>query len=241
VETVPESAAGLSPQQRGEALAKEAAQAANEGDTARAISLIEQAIRLDAIGALNRYHEFRAELYLSVGRGAHHRALMLYSLGVTLAKKGHTRDAIAAYETAHMLDPLFLWPLNNLAWMLSTRGTSSVRDGRQAINYAKRACEQLNMSCWAFLGTLAAAHARVGDFEKAVEVQTESLRLAPDDHKAESEDMLRSFRSGSAYVDEGQPVAAGGTMTEDEIAALDDDRLKDELRALIATRRTAEH
>ena len=235
------AAEGLAPEQRAEALAIEAAQAAKEGDIARAIALIEQAIRLDAIGALDRYHELRAEFYRSIGRGAQFRALMLYSLGVMLAKKGHIAEAVTAYEAASALDSLFLWPLNNLGWLLATREAASVRDGREAVKYATRACEQSNMKCWAFLGTLAAAYARVGDFERAVEVQVGSLRLAPDGRKAEPECLLQCFRSGLPYVDEGQPVAAGESVSEAEIDALDDGQLKDELQELMAIRRTSEH
>ena len=97
------------------------------------------------------------------------------------------------------------------------------------------------MSCWAFLGTLAAAYARAGRFERAVEVQEVSVRLTPHGRKDESEAMLRCFRSGSAFVDDGQPVAAGATISEAEIDEFDDEKLKRALHELLALRGASLH
>ena len=79
-----------------QALAEDAGKLASEGRTPDAIRLIERAIRLDPIGALDGFHALRAELYRSLGQQAHDRALMFYQLGVVLGQKGYREDAALA-------------------------------------------------------------------------------------------------------------------------------------------------
>ena len=103
----------------------------------------------------------------------------MYSHGYHLAHTGRYRDAALAYQEAARIDPLFLWPLNNLAWMLSTNKDRSVCDGAQAVAFALEVCEKSNWNCWAFLGTLAAAYAASGDLSKAIGWQQANLPFVP--------------------------------------------------------------
>jgi hypothetical protein len=79
------------------------------------------------------------------------------------------------------------------------------------LKHAIIACKRSKSCCWAFLGTLAAAHAERGNFKQAVAWQTVSLGLAPVDHKIDSLIQLRHYQAGRAYIDEGLPKAAGGS------------------------------
>ena len=63
---------------------------------------------------------------------------------------------------------------NNAAWMLATCRIDKLRNGKRAIELATQAIAELGPTA-SYVGTLAAAYAEVGDFEKAVELQEESL------------------------------------------------------------------
>jgi tetratricopeptide (TPR) repeat protein len=174
-----------------------------------AIELIEEAITLDSIQALDRFHSLRADICASIGMLGPQEAIERYSQAIELKRNGALRDACLAYQEAAALDPCFLWPLNNLAWMLSTEKDKSVRNGADALRYALEVCKKSNWNCWAFLGTLAASYAELGDFERAIGWQEICLRLAPPAQKTDCERILRHFQSGQAFVDENTPVAAG--------------------------------
>lgn len=195
--------------ERASFLAVHAKKASDAKDFASALALIEEAIRLDPIAALNSFHLLRQELCAQAGRQAVLKASEMYNHAVRLKKMGRYRDARLAYLEAAALDPLLLWPLNNLAWMLATAKDRSVRNGLDAVKYATEVCEKSSWSCWAFLGTLAAAYAEAGDFERAVGWQHASLELVPQEHRLDAELMLKHFRLRQSYVDEGRPVAAG--------------------------------
>jgi uncharacterized protein len=64
--------------------------------------------------------------------------------------------------------------LNNAAWMLSTCTDPKYRDGHRAIELSQRAIK-IGGRLSAFVGTLAVAHAEIGDFHQAVALQKESI------------------------------------------------------------------
>ena len=59
--------------------------------------------------------------------------------------------------------------LNNLAWVLATSTNDELRDGDRAVDLATQACEVTDYKAPHILSTLAAAHAEVGDFDKAIQ------------------------------------------------------------------------
>lgn len=99
---------------------------------------------------------------------------------------------------------------NNAAWMLATCPDSKHRDGKRAVQLANEAIQQLGRLA-GYVGTLAAAHAEVGDFIRAMEYQEESIWLmqreaATPTRVSEAQVRLESFRSrkpwrGASYVD----------------------------------------
>lgn len=91
--------------------------------------------------------------------------------------------------------------------MRATQADPAARSGKKAVRYAREACTRSNRNCWAFIGTLAAAYAEIGAFEKAVECQRASIALCPEAHLTESEEMLQCFLAGSAFVDNGSTPA----------------------------------
>ncbi|MFO0939729.1 MAG: hypothetical protein U0930_03070 [Pirellulales bacterium] len=72
-----------------------------------------------------------------------------------------------------------LAPLHNYkAWLLATCKVDSVRNGKQAVEHALRACELDDSP--EYIDTLAAAYAEDGNFEAAVEEMEQAIELTQD-------------------------------------------------------------
>ena len=80
---------------------------------------------------------------------------------------------------------------NDYAWLLATSKFAEVRNGTLAVAQATQAVEQQPSA--AFLDTLAAAYAEMGDFQQAVETQLKALSAASGD-EALSRDLERRLR-----------------------------------------------
>lgn len=204
------------------ALAREAFQAEEAGDGARAIELLTQAMAWDQAGALDRdWAVRRAVLLDATGNGAPRRAAELYDIGCTLKGLGRWAEAEHSYDSALALDPAFLWPVNNTAWMLATAPAEEAHFGARAILAAEWACARSGFGYWCFLGTLAAAFARNGDFERAVAWQKVSLRLTPDLHRDSAQRELECFGRGQAWIDCEPLLAAGGQLSVEDLNEVD--------------------
>jgi hypothetical protein len=68
--------------------------------------------------------------------------------------------------------------LNNLAWLLATGPDAHLRDGVQAVKYARRACELTHYGVTLFVGTLAAAYAEAGRYDDAMAAAQKACALA---------------------------------------------------------------
>jgi hypothetical protein len=150
------------------------------------------------------------------------------------------REAGAVYQAAADLDPLFAWHLNNFAWMAATSPDLRANDGQLAVTLAARACEISGWGYWCFLGTLAAAFARAGEFRRAAEWQRISSRLARGRQQDKARRMLRHFEAGEAYVDlDLKPAAGGCRPSRDEVSEINVQQLLAEAQKLIGMRRAA--
>lgn len=63
----------------------------------------------------------------------------------------------------------------NLARVLATAPDPKLRDGKKAVESARKAVDMLKYRDGRFLDTLAAAHAEAGEFDKAVEAQQKAI------------------------------------------------------------------
>jgi TPR repeat protein len=200
-----------------------------------AIKLFEEVLRCDPAVALNdEAASLRAEAYLKAGLSEPKRALDLYNIALIFGSLGMWREAGMCYQASADLDPLFAWHFNNFSWMAATSEDVRAHSGRYAVILATRACEVSGWGYWSFIGTLAAAFARAGDFQRAADWQKIALKLAPEDQKASSLEMLQRFESGEAYIDrEHAPAAGEAAPSKAELEQIDVDKLIQLARELI--------
>ena len=98
----------------------------------------------------------------------------LHNRAVVMTALEQYGPAVRAYQVVLARDPSSAGSYNNLAWLLVTAKDPAVRDGVQALAYAKEAVERGDSPAW--LDTLAAAFAECGDFSRAVAVAEEAYR-----------------------------------------------------------------
>ena len=124
-----------------------------------------------------------------------------FSSGNThLANKEYDK-AIADYAEAIKLDPNDARPHERLAWVLATSTKDELRDGKKAVDYAKKACELTDWKKPDYLATLSAAFAESGGFQEAIKWQTKALE-GPEleqDKDTEYRQRLKMFEEGKPY------------------------------------------
>jgi hypothetical protein len=112
---------------------------------------------------------------------------------------------MAQYREALQRKSNLVEALNNLAWMNATHPNAALRNGREAVELAERACASTARKQPVLLGTLAAAFAEVGEFEQAVATATEARNLADalgqKDLAARNQALLELYRRGKPYRD----------------------------------------
>ena len=131
----------------------------------------------------------------------------------THVRLGHHAEAVADYEKALEFEPENSGALNNLAWLLATSPRDSLRDGKRAIELAKKACEVTNYKQAHILSTLAAGYAEAGDFKTAIEWSQKAVELATGELKDGLKQELERYRQGKPWREEkpGVPVPAEAT------------------------------
>jgi tetratricopeptide (TPR) repeat protein len=126
------------------------------------------------------------------GHAYHNRATAYYL-------RGEYKKAIPDYQQTIALLPAL--GLNGLAWVLATCPDASLRDGRQAVEHAKKSCDLSNWNDWRYIDTLAAAYAEIGDFERAIGYVKQAMN-APgmtEPERAELREHLDFFTKGRPY------------------------------------------
>jgi len=88
---------------------------------------------------------------------------------------------------------------NNLAWLSATCADDSIRDGQQALAHAIRAVELAGNDNAAFVDSLSAAYAEVGDFDEAVRWQKKAVQFASDEMKDDLAARLERYQQGQPY------------------------------------------
>lgn len=126
------------------------------------------------------------------------------SLATLLLGKGMEEEAIAQYEEALQTAPRAVAALNNLAWLYTTSGKPSVRDGDRAVLLAERAVRVSDGKDPFLLHKLAAAYAETARFPEALETAQRGLELAIGQNNSGLADELKRnitlYRKNSALT-----------------------------------------
>jgi len=118
---------------------------------------------------------------------------------------GETRKAMDHFQTALQLDPNSIEALNNLAWILATRPEPEFRNGPRAVELAEHACAISEYKLPVMIGTLAAAYAEAGQFDKAIATAEKAAQCAEatgqPEVAARNRELQALYKSGKAYRD----------------------------------------
>jgi tetratricopeptide (TPR) repeat protein len=123
-----------------------------------------------------------------------------FELGELLDRPGSGAQAVPHYARALEIEPAMVSALNNLAWILATSKDPALRNGQRAVGLAEQACKLTDWKSPPLLGTLAAAYAETGCFEKAITLaqraKEEAASIGLDAVVKRNEELLPLYRSG---------------------------------------------
>jgi tetratricopeptide (TPR) repeat protein len=126
-----------------------------------------------------------------------------YSLAMALVRLGRTDQAIEHFRDTIRLQPNVPAALNGLAWIRAANSNAAFRNGEEAVQLARRACELTGYRRPALLFTLAAAYAEAGRFEEAITTAQKARDLAlasgQKELAAKSQQMLQLYQNRQPY------------------------------------------
>ena len=115
--------------------------------------------------------------------------------------KGEWEKAIDDLKETLRMDPASSQAQNDLAWVQATCPDAKYRDGKSAIDLARKACEATKWKKDDYIVTLAAAHAEVGEYDEAVKRMTEASEIDPKRDAATREQLLKLFKQSMPHRD----------------------------------------
>jgi protein O-mannosyl-transferase len=148
--------------------------------------------------ALNQQQQWdeAAELFKKTASPQQSNPKAHYEFAVALVNLKKTREAMAEFAAAVLIQPDYPDALDRLAWILSTDENPDFRNGTEAVKMAERACALTENKDPAKLKTLAAAYAETGQFEEAIRTIKKAIdsTAIPNPDVAEYQLMLKQFQ-----------------------------------------------
>ena len=163
--------------------------------------------------ALNQQENWKeaAAIFTRLAPGRPNDAKLHCDFGLALAHLGQTREAMRQYATALRLQPDFPEALERLAWIAATDPRPELRNGREAVNMAERACELTGHKQARCLATLAVAYAEAGRFPEAVGAAETAEKLAAsagqEETTAQCGRLLEALKSGTPWREDPMGTA----------------------------------
>jgi Tfp pilus assembly protein PilF len=118
---------------------------------------------------------------------------------ILLRDMGRYEEALKDHELAIKFSPLFPEAYNGRAWLMSSCPDKKFQNGKSAVEDAKRACQLTNWNDDVMLGTLAAAYARVGDFQQAERWLNSAVTVNPYRFVDERAEMKKQFAAKKPF------------------------------------------
>ena len=132
---------------------------------------------------------------------------------------GNYGRALADYDRIISITPQSLprncaFALNSRAWLRATCPDASFRNAKQAVSDAKSACNDTSSAEAAYIDTLAAAYAEVGDFDAAIRFEQQAIKGVreetwaikdPERRRAAYEHQLARYQRRLAAYERHQP------------------------------------
>jgi tetratricopeptide (TPR) repeat protein len=97
--------------------------------------------------------------------------------GVLMRKKDYLRALSDLQRAAHAKSEKLDIALNSLAWFRATCPEARMRNGKEAVELATKACEFSQWKDWGNIDTLAAAYAEAGNFDKAIKYERQVIKM----------------------------------------------------------------
>jgi len=166
------------------------------GDLEQSVQLLEEMKSLATHEDPNRIAHLESIAH-ALARSYYRRARTAKHRGCSYA------DAIADYECAINLDPCYARAFVDLAWLRAACPVAELQDSTKAVNNATKACEITNWKDHRYVGTLAAIHAELSDFDTAVKWQKKAIDLIPKNERlrwqTNYKGRLKLFQTGKPY------------------------------------------
>ena len=119
--------------------------------------------------------------------------------GLAWLAQGNFGKALEDCREAVRLDPKGSQARWGLAWIQAAAPDARYRNGREAVENAKKAGELFGLSDAFHVAVLAAAYAEAGEFGEAVHWQTKSRDMAPAYQKAAFQSRLDLYKAGKPF------------------------------------------
>ena len=145
--------------------------------------------------------DFNSALCLSPGN-----TRIILDRSVAWSRKKEYANAAVDIDDAIQLEPIIPDAYATKAWLLATCPDKKFRDGKEAVELAKKACESAGGNFPRHWETLAAAYAEAGQFDQAVKWQ-QMVLADKEAAKAGGQNLrkrLKLYQEQKPYRDEGE-------------------------------------
>jgi tetratricopeptide (TPR) repeat protein len=128
------------------------------------------------------------------------RAAVAYNnRGYNYQLLGKNAEALSDFNKSIELTPQYALAHQNRAWLLATCETESLRNPKEAILSATKACELNEYNDLSDMAALAAAHASAKEFDLAIGIQEKIVERAPDPQKDLAKQLLELYRQEKPF------------------------------------------